>query len=199
MAENGAATARLFIAIELNDEVKGELGRLEERIKQACGFCPARWVAPDKIHLTLNFLGDVATSKIDAIKSAVSQAAGEYSAFQLSLSSPGAFPNLDRPHVVWVGLEGDVAKLLALQKRFEQFLSSLGFPPEARPFSPHLTLARVRDEASPADRKKLGEAIVKSRCERDCAVSVSSVSLIQSKLTPDGPVYTVLFNKQLGP
>jgi RNA 2',3'-cyclic 3'-phosphodiesterase len=198
MAETEAVTTRLFIAIELTEEVKGELGRIEERLKKACGDCPAKWVAPDKIHLTLNFLGDVALTKIDAIKAAIAQAAAEHRPFQLSLSAPGAFPNLDRPHVVWVGLEGDGEKLLALQKRLEQLLAGLGFPPEARPFSPHLTLARVRDEATPADRKKLGEAILKTRCETDCSISVGSVSLIRSQLTPAGPVYTILFEKQLG-
>ncbi len=190
-------TARLFIAVELSDEVKNELTRLQERLKKACGFCPARWVAARNIHLTLNFLGDVATSKIDDIKNAVRSTSEEFSPFRLSLAETGAFPNLDRPHVVWVGLGGEVPKLLALQKRLESLLSNLGFRPEDRAFSPHLTLARIRDEASQADKKRLGEAIAKTACENKCAVPVDSVSLIKSELTLSGPVYTVLFTGHL--
>jgi RNA 2',3'-cyclic 3'-phosphodiesterase len=189
--------ARLFIAIELSYEVKSELTRLQERLKKACGFCPARWVAADNIHLTLNFLGDVALVKVDDITTAIQTTAREFSAFELSLSETGAFPNLDRPHVVWVGLGGEVAKLLSLQKRLESLLADVGFKPEDRAFSPHLTLARVKDEASPADKKRLGEAIAKTKCEDKCTVPVDSISLIKSELTPSGPVYTILFNSHL--
>ena len=98
MAAEDNDKARLFIAVELPDEVKSQLTDLQERLKKACGFCPARWVAAGNIHLTLNFLGDVAVDKIDDITNAVKTAAVEFPPFELSLTETGAFPNLERPH-----------------------------------------------------------------------------------------------------
>lgn len=198
MAENNSEQVRSFIAIELPQETKHELARLQERLKRACGYCPARWVAAESIHLTLNFLGDVPRSKLDDIKSAVAQACAEAGTFELALASLGAFPNLERPHIVWVGLSGDVERLLKIQKRLEQLLAGLGFDPENRPFSPHLTLARVRDEASAADKKRLGQAICSTTCKTDYSIPVRQVSLIKSQLTPAGPVYTILSSAELG-
>ena len=198
MAENSAQAARLFIAVELPEETKRELSHVQEGLKRACGYCPARWVAPDSIHLTLSFLGDVPILKIDGIKDALTQVGADFKTFDLSLDGVGAFPNLERPHVVWVGLGGDTGKLSSMQKKLEGLLALLGFNLENRPFSPHLTLARVRDEASPADKKRLGQAIGSTTCRDDCLFSVHEISLIKSYLTPAGPVYTVLFSAPLG-
>ena len=198
MAENNAELVRAFIAVELLDDARRELANLQERLKRACGYCPARWVAVENIHLTLNFLCDVPLSKLDAIKSAVTQACHGFDTFDLTLAGLGAFPNLESPRVVWVGLNGDVEELSKIRKRLEQLLTGLGFVPENRPFSPHLTLARVRDEASPADKKRLGQAIGATACESDCRIQVSSINLIKSQLTPAGPIYSVLFSATLG-
>jgi RNA 2',3'-cyclic 3'-phosphodiesterase len=195
--ESEPSKARLFVAVELTSGVKGELARLQERLKKTCGFCPARWVSVDNIHLTLNFLGDVDISLLKAVKATVKQAGDEFPPFELSMTDTGVFPNLERPHVVWVGLGGDTSKLAAVQKRLEGLVEVLGFRPEDRSFSPHLTLARVRDEATPADIKRLGEAIGQTRCEKDCSIPIDSISLIRSQLTPDGPIYTVIFNAPL--
>ena len=198
MPEINAGVVRAFIAIELPDEARRDLAHLQEKLKQACGYCPAKWVAPGSIHLTLNFLGDVPLPKLEDIKSAVAQAGLASRPFELALGGLGAFPNLERPHVVWVGLDGDLDRLVKMQKHLEELLAKLGFPPENRPFSPHLTLARVRDEASPADRKKLGQVIGATVRENNCSIPVHSISLIKSQLTPAGPVYTVLFSASLG-
>lgn len=198
MAENSVEHVRSFIAIELPQETQRELAHLQERLKRDCGYCPARWAAPEGIHLTLNFLGDVPLAKLDNIKSAVTQASAVMDAFELTLSGLGAFPDVERPHVVWVGLKGDVEKMSEIQKRLEQLLTGLGFSPEKRPFSPHLTLARVRDEASTTDKKRLGQAIGSTTCDRDCSIPVQKISLIKSQLTPAGPIYTVLFSAALG-
>ena len=198
MAEHNTEQVRSFIAVELPQEIKIELAHLQERLKRACGYCPAKWVAVESIHLTLNFLGDVPLSRLDDIKSAVAQAAVASDTFELALDGLGAFPNLERPHIVWVGLSGNVEKLSKIQKRLEQLLVMLGFNSENRPFSPHLTLARVRDEASAADKKSLGQAISSTTCKTDCPIPVRQVSLIKSQLTPAGPIYTVLSSATLG-
>jgi 2'-5' RNA ligase len=198
MAENNTGQVRSFIAIELPQGTKRELAYLQEGLKRACGYCPAKWVTIESIHLTLNFLGDVPLSRLDDIKSAVAQAAAASDTFGLALEGLGAFPNLERPHIVWVGLSGNVEKLSNIQKRLEQLLVMLGFNSENRPFSPHLTLARVRDEASAADKKRLGQAISSTTCKTDCPIPVRQVSLIKSQLTPAGSIYTVLSSATLG-
>ena len=197
MAENNSGTMRLFVAIELPDSIKQELVRLQEHIKKSCGSCPARWVAPGNVHLTLNFLGDVSASKFDDLKRAVAQTSGGADGFDLTLAELGAFPNLERPRVIWVGIRGDLNRLLALQKNLEQSISALGITPENRPFSPHLTLARVGDEVFAADKKRLGAAAAGTGCGTDCSIPIRSVSLIRSQLTTGGPVYTVLDSTNL--
>ena len=137
-------------------------------------------------------------AKLDDIKSAIARTTNRVKAFELTLDGLGAFPNLDRPHVVWVGLGGDIERLSGIQNTLEQHLAGLGFSPENRPFSPHLTLARVRDEASAADKQRLGQAIASTACDTDCSIPVQQVSLIKSQLTPSGPIYTVLFSSPLG-
>jgi 2'-5' RNA ligase len=198
VSENGLPKLRAFIAIELPGEMKRELTRLQERLKRACNYCPARWVAAENIHLTLNFLGDVPMAKLDDIKTAISQACSEFEPFELTMDGLGAFPNLERPHVVWAGLGGDTERLSGLQQQLERLLAGLGFNHENRLFSPHLTLARVRDEASAADKKRLGQAIGSTTCDTSCVIPVRYVHLIKSHLTAIGPVYTMLFSAQLG-
>jgi 2'-5' RNA ligase len=197
VVENNAEQARAFIAVELPEGMRHALACLQEKLKRACGYCPARWVAPESIHLTLNFLGDVPVAKLDDIKSAIAQVASGAGAFELTLGGLGAFPNLERPHVIWVGLGGNVERLAGIQRNLKQRLSELGFSPENQPFSPHLTLARVRDEASASDKKRLSQAIASTACETHCDIPVRAISLIKSQLTPSGPVYTVLYSSSL--
>jgi len=192
------ATLRSFIAIELPEETKLELARLQNRLKASCGYCPAKWVAPQSIHLTLNFLGDVDTARLEEIKQAIALTASQFEPFELRLAESGAFPNLERPQVVWVGLKGDIGRLEQIQKQLELRLVPLGFRAENRPFSPHLTLARLRDEASAGDRKRLGQAIAAAACDTGCMVPVTAINLMKSELTSAGPVYTRLASIALG-
>ncbi len=197
MAGNKPGTMRLFVAVELPDSTKLELARLQEQIKKSCRDCPARWVSPVNVHLTLNFLGDVSTSKLDGLKLAVAETSGGTTGFDVALAELGAFPNLERPRAIWVGIRGDLSKLLSLQQTLERSISELGITPDKRPFSPHLTLARVGEDLFAADRKHLGAAAAAAVCGSDCRVPIRSVSLIQSHLTLGGPVYTVLDSTNL--
>jgi 2'-5' RNA ligase len=190
MTPNNAETMRLFVAVALPEEIKRELTRLQESLKKSCRNCPARWVSAENIHLTLNFLGEVVVSRLPDIERAVTQACAGIECFDLNISETGAFPNLEKPRVIWVGMHGDLKRLVMLQKVLEQSLSALGFTPDTRGFSPHLTLARVSDEAFPGDKKRLGEAA--GALSSDCSIPVSSVSLMRSQLMQWGPVYTVL-------
>ncbi len=180
---------RCFIAVELPDELKKGLTQLQSRLKS--GEQPGvKWVDPYSIHLTLKFLGSVAVDRIDEITKAIEEAARGMPPFYLEVKELGVFPNLRRVQVAWVGIRGEVDKLGQLQQRIESNLARLGFAPESRPFTPHLTLARLRDQASPAERQRLGELIVSTRFETAYTIEVDAISLMKSQLTREGAIYS---------
>jgi 2'-5' RNA ligase len=180
---------RSFIAVELPDELKRALAELQDNFKSA-GNLPLRLVAPGNIHVTLEFLGDVDINITGNITNALEAAIQGTTPFNIEASGLGVFPNMNRIQILWVGLTGDLEKLGQLQKRIEESLKPLGFPPEGRPFTPHLTLARVRDYARPDERRKLGELISATRFEGKYKIDIKAINLIKSQLTPEGPIYT---------
>lgn len=188
---------RCFVAIELPREVKSGLSRIQAKLKSVEDF-PVKWVDPDSIHLTLKFLGNVKPEMTTQITELVREASLGFSPFQLEIKGLGVFPNPRRVQVIWVGVSGDVEKLLKLQKAVESNLTRLGFVPEARAFTPHLTLGRVRERASSAERERLGELVAKTNFEAGGAFLVSSISLMRSQLTREGPIYSQISSVQLG-
>jgi len=179
---------RSFIAIELPDEVKAGLTQLQAKLKLGEGSL-AKWVDPNSIHLTLKFLGNVSVDKIDKIARAMEEATEGMLPFHLEVSELGVFPNLKRVQVVWVGIGGEVGKLVQLQKRIESNLAPLGFAPESRPFTPHLTLARLRNQASPDERQRFGRLIANTKFEIAYTIEVDTISLMRSQLTRGGAIY----------
>ena len=186
-----APPIRTFIAIELPEAIKRALLELQQRlwVEPAAGI---KWVAPESIHLTLKFLGWVVPARVEDIKSAISESAAGLKPFKLGLSGLGAFPNPRRMNVIWCGLSGDVPRLEALQQSTEKNVSPLGFPTESRAFSPHLTLARLREEVSLEVKQKLADKLNKTKFEPDLTIPVNSVSLMRSTLLPTGAVYICL-------
>jgi RNA 2',3'-cyclic 3'-phosphodiesterase len=195
---NDLEQVRLFIAIELPEKVQAELTQLQKSLKSVDPSC-AKWVDPGGIHLTLKFLGSASIEKLEAIKQGLKNAAQGISPFQLELSEVGAFPNLKRVQIVWVGLHGDIEALQDLQKKIESNISPLGFPTERRPFRPHLTLARLRETASPQIRQTLGDRLSQTKIENKLTFKVNSVNLMRSQLTRSGAIYTCLCSVELTP
>lgn len=187
---------RSFIAIELPEEVKRGLARLQAQLK--AGKQPSvKWVDPYNIHLTLKFLGNITTDKIGGITEAMEVAAQGIAPFPLELSDLGAFPNLRRVQVVWVGVSGELAQLSQLHQRLESNLTPLGFAPENRPFTPHLTLARFREQASPEEQQNLGQLLVGKKLEATYGFTVHAINLMQSELTREGPIYRLTSSVEL--
>ena len=180
---------RAFIAIELPDEVKSALARLEDELKSGGRF-GVRWVDTYGIHLTLKFLGNIAADRVAEITAAMTKAARGIAPFRLEVNGLGVFPNPRNVQVAWVGLRGDVDSLAVLYQRLESGLAELGFPPEARPLKPHLTLARVRNQTPPQERQRFGEMIAGAAFHSDAVIKVDAVSLMKSHLTPQGAIYT---------
>jgi len=180
---------RSFIAIELPDELKLELIQLEARLK--LDKQPwVKWVNPYSIHLTLKFLGNIAIDRTGEITRAIEAAVQGISPFHLEVKELGVFPNLRRVQVAWVGISGDVDKLSQLQKRIETTLTPLGFAPESRAFTPHLTLARLRDQASLDERQRFGQLIANAKFEAAYTIEVDAISLMRSQLTREGAIYS---------
>jgi len=182
---------RSFIAIELPAEVRAELASIEEKLKvRPHPF--VKWVDPESIHLTLKFLGSVSGETIPEIVEAMSLVAQPVSPFTLQIGGTGAFPNWQRPQVVWVGVGGEMGRLTTLQRELEAALSPLGFPPESRPFSPHLTLGRLRERVTPEDRRRFGLWAQSVNFEVSLSFEVNAVRLMKSQLTSSGPIHSEL-------
>jgi len=180
---------RSFIDIELPDELKVGLTQLEAQLKS--GKQPwVKWVNPYSIHLTLKFLGSIAADRISEITGAMEEATQGISPFYLEVKDLGVFPNLRRVQVAWVGISGEVDKLSQLQHNLESNLAHLGFAPETRPFTPHLTLARLRNQASLDERQSFGQLIATTRFEATYTIKVDTISLMRSQLTREGAIYS---------
>jgi 2'-5' RNA ligase len=187
---------RSFIAIELPPPIRAELGSLEEKLKG--GRHPfVKWVDPEGIHLTLKFLGGVDSNLIPDIIETMTRVAQPAAPFSLQLGGLGVFPGWQRPQVLWVGMGGEVDKLVALQRNIEVALSPLGFTPESRPFRGHLTLGRLRERASPRDKQSFGSWVQPVRFESKLSFEVKALSLMKSQLTPSGAIYTQLASLEL--
>jgi 2'-5' RNA ligase len=188
---------RSFIAIELPEEVRVGLARLQDSLK-ARGYTPVKWVNPQGIHLTLKFLGNISSDKVVQIVGAMEEAARKIAPFRLEVSGLGVFPDPRRPRVAWVGLSGEIDSLMRLQQLIDSGLVPLGFARESRPFTAHLTLARLREGISPQERRSFGELIVSSQFETTYSFDVDSISLMRSTLTPTGALYSRLASIKLG-
>jgi RNA 2',3'-cyclic 3'-phosphodiesterase len=182
---------RTFIAVELSEEVKSTLSLLQDKLKSG-SHAPVRWTDPGGTHLTLQFLGYIDSGLTGRITSAMVEAASGIHPFHLNVSGMGVFPDPRRVRVIWVGLTGDLETLASLQKRIESALKPLGFTPESRAFTPHLTLGRVRDDAGQEERQGLGQLVTRTTIEIENRLEVNSVHLFRSQLRPQGPLYTII-------
>jgi 2'-5' RNA ligase len=190
------ANPRLFVAVELPSEALATLNRLQHELQR---YVPGglRWVRPEGIHLTLKFLGETPRDRVPAIESAIGGGLQGVGKHELSLAEMGTFGSRNSPRVLWVDLQGDSSTLLRLQKQVDRALDAIGYPSEKRPFSPHLTLARVKPEAGREVAEPLAEA-VRSVNVPAAAIPVREVSLMLSKLGPGGAVYRRLEAWPLG-
>jgi len=177
---------RTFICIELSGDVRKKLAELQSTLRQT--RANIAWVKPENMHLTLKFLGNVEQSKLGAVSAAVERALKDQARFSLKVSGMGSFPNNKRPRVLWVGIEGDKQMLSTIQRRIEDELVSEGFPKEDRPFSPHLTLGRVKsNENIKACIDKMNELSIDSE-----PFEIAEVIVMRSDLNPGGAVYSRL-------
>jgi len=189
---------RLFVALEPSELVRRRIGSLQAALRRAAGRAAAdvRWTDPATVHLTLQFLGAVPEERLPAVEGAVAAAAAEGAPLHLQVAGAGGFPSARRPRVLWAGLTGDVAPLAALAAALGTRLAPLGFPPESRPFSPHLTLGRARD---PRGAPGLASALAHAGDGAPPAPwRVAEIVLFRSPLGPGGARHEPLLRASLG-
>ena len=180
------AWIRLFVALELPASVRAGLSEVAARLRPASGS-GVRWTDPNGMHLTLKFIGNVAGTRLEPIRGAL---AGIHAAqpIETVFRGIGWFPNARHPRVLWAGVEAD-AGLAALAADIERVFEPLGIPRESREFRPHLTLARIKDEARLEGLRREAERLGVPEFGR---ASYAEFDLMQSKLHPKGAVYTRL-------
>jgi len=187
---------RSFIAIHIPPEIRKAITRSVAGLQKAAGRSTVRWVAPENIHLTLKFLGDVSASNLHLLQQMLAAEASRHPVFQMQVGRLGVFPNLKQPRVIWVGLDAPTS-LGGLQRGVEAAMERLGYAPEPRAFSPHLTLGRVQEQLAPEDITRLREALAATQVGPLGRVSVHAVHLMKSEPRPGGSVYSTLFTAPL--
>lgn len=192
---------RTFIAVELDSTLKQAIAGVQEALKRelrglAVGV-RLHWVRVDSIHLTLKFLGDIEEDRVGDILQALEQAGREYEPFSVDVKGFGVFPTLRAPRVLWMGLGDQTDRLIRLAESIDASLMPLGFHIEPKPYTPHFTLARVKEHA-----RTIGNALTDSGMMRDFTsrgtLSVRALALMKSELTPSGSVYSRLGMVTLG-
>lgn len=187
---------RVFIAIELPSHACDAIQKQTSRLRQTLGSDFIRWVPTQNMHLTLKFLGDTAITHLDFLKQMLVREAELHPQFEMQLGGTGCFPNQRNPRVLWIGIHAP-SDLTSLQRGIEAGVLRLGYKPEARPFSPHLTIGRVRENASLSELQKIRAALGAIQPGNVAIAKVDAVHLFKSDLQPGGSVYTKLFSTSL--
>lgn len=190
---------RLFLGVELDGDVKAAAaeaaGRLRTSLRRVAPSLEARWVEPANLHITLVFLGDVADHRAATVHATLTRAPLSVRRFDLALAGGGAFPPAGPPRVLWIGVREGREGMGALYEELTGRLAPLGFEPERRPYSAHLTIARVRDAGHAAARDvRQALADLPADCGR---CEIGAVTLFRSRLSPRGAAYEPLLRVPL--
>lgn len=184
---------RLFAAVEMPSALSRALSASVVRLRPAPP--EARWPGPERMHLTLAFLGEVAQARAEDAADALEAAAAGCRPFLARLGGPGAFPSWERARVLWAGIERGAAELARLARALAAELGSRGFALEDREFVPHLTLGRLR---APADCRDLEPGLARAISSCAAPFRVAEAALLRSRLSPGGSSHSVLRRAALG-
>lgn len=188
---------RCFVALELPAELRLSISRCLAPLQKSVPAGIIRWVPEGNIHLTLKFLGEVSPAGLEQLAAALQQESTLHPVFSCQVGTLGAFPNSRRPRVLWIGLDAP-STLPALASGIEAAAARLGYPPEARPFSPHLTVGRVSQNVATSDLQKIHAALDAMQVGQLGTFVAEAVQIFKSDLKPGGPLYTRLVSLPLG-
>jgi 2'-5' RNA ligase len=183
---NGKAAdeIRTFICIEIPESIKSRISKLQETLQQI--DAQVSWSKPSNIHLTVKFLGNVESSRIERLSKALERSASGISPFEIEIGGVGCFPSPRSPRVLWVGVSTIPEQLRQLHANIDDQLAREGFEREKRKFSPHLTLGRIR---APHNSAKVAEALIATGFAAEAFIA-NDLILMRSDLKPTGSIYT---------
>lgn len=187
---------RAFIAIEIPPSILDAIQKETADLQRASG-AGVRWVPCSNLHLTLKFLGGVSPANLDLLTQMLAAEAAAHKPFDLQVGGLGSFPTPRRPRVIWIGLSAPAA-LESLQRGIEAASARLGYAEEDKPFSPHLTIGRVKQQTSSSELQTVRAALERTQVGSLGAARVEAVHLFKSDLCSTGAVYTRLFSAPLG-
>lgn len=182
---------RAFIAVEIPPEIHQAIEKKTASIRATLNKSLVRWVPTGNVHLTLKFLGDVSPANLEMLAQMLNLEVSQHQVFEMEFGGLGAFPNPRQPRVIWIGIQAP-AGLAALQHGIEAAAATLGYPADKRPFSPHLTVGRVKQKVGSADMQKIRTALEETQVGTLGTARVTAVHLFKSDLKPTGAVYTRL-------
>jgi 2'-5' RNA ligase len=181
---------RAFIAIDLPPEIKKTISIQTASLKKDSGQA-VRWVAAENIHLTIKFLGEISSANLELLTQAMRAECEQHHSFQVTVEKLGCFPNPRRPRVIWIGLVIP-PEINRLQHQIEAITTRLGYATEDKPFAPHLTIGRVREQANASELQTLRTTLEHKNIGSLGTFTAGAVQLFKSELKPGGPVYTCL-------
>jgi 2'-5' RNA ligase len=187
----GGNKVRLFVAIELVKSVKDALQSVQGRLQEFSR--DVRWARPEQMHLTLKFLGDTREEQVEAVCAAAGEVAAQVAPFEMSLVGCGCFPPRGAVRIVQCGVADQTQSLPRCAELCEQAFFELGFAKERRPFKPHLTIGRVRDDRT---QGRLRAAVEAAECQ-SVSQQVDAIFVVQSELRPSGARYTNVVRHEL--
>jgi 2'-5' RNA ligase len=189
LGENLPAFLRLFIALPVSTEVRDKIARAQGQLRRAAPSGAIRWTRPEQFHLTLKFLGDIPSARLDALNESVAEVCANFSAIQLTAAGVGFFPHAQKPRVLWAGATDAVGRLEELQRRMHAAV--LPFAPADRSvrFSGHITLGRFKPGHF-GSLKNLLERAARLRTQNFGGWPAETTELVRSELTSDGATHT---------
>lgn len=184
---------RLFVALLLSECVRAGLARVQAKLARSCE--KVRWIPSEHLHLTVKFLGEVPESNVAAVSEAIARASARAVSCTMEITCTGCFPSGGPVRIVWAGAGDTPEALDQCVETVTSELAQIGFAPERRPWSAHITLARVRDDRTGGRIRTAVEALSFEAMEQP----VEAVTLMSSVLSPRGPTYTVVSSASLRP
>jgi 2'-5' RNA ligase len=186
---------RAFTAVDIPEDVRAAVKEAQVELKRAHVGVKISWTKIDSLHLTLQFLGSIEETLVDKIKSGLQSVAGQHQPFDLAVCGGGAFPNENRARVIWVGCDDAGERLKALARSVQAAMQLLGFEPEDREFSAHLTLGRIK---VPRPDVALTTALDSLKNTDFGTLRIEAIHLVESQLHPEGSIYSKLSTHALG-
>jgi len=189
-------TIRCFIAVDLPSEIKKGISSQITLIDSQIPKGSVRWVDQVNLHLTIKFLGEIQALQVNKIQNVLDLVLRSVPEFDMAIAGAGLFPSARKPRIIWLGIT-PAHEVTWLAEKVESAMQSLGFNPEERAFSPHLTIGRVSRDVSDTVLPAITAAVMKNQPGEIGVIHTQSLTIYRSDLRPRGPIYTPLAHVQL--